>query len=83
VEFEMMRQPSGPELLEQYLVSIQRFILTVENPETRQELWDASDALECGSITLHTALFWEHREARKILRKAFSNANLLIIRFEK
>ncbi|GAM15929.1 hypothetical protein [Mesobacillus selenatarsenatis] len=79
----MMMQPPGSDLLEQYLDSIQRLILTVDDPELKQELSDVSDALESGSITLGTALFWEHNEARKILRKAFSDADFLIIRLEK
>ncbi|MBT2684155.1 hypothetical protein [Bacillus sp. ISL-37] len=74
-----MIQPSGKDLLD----SIQRVILATEDPEIKQELWDISDALESGSISLDTALFWEHAEARKLLRKAFSDADFLIIRLEK
>ncbi|MBS8266504.1 hypothetical protein DYI25_18950 [Mesobacillus boroniphilus] len=42
-------------------------------PEIRQELSSVSDALESGSITLDHALFWDHIEARKILRTDFSD----------
>ncbi|MBT2692694.1 hypothetical protein [Bacillus sp. ISL-55] len=79
----MMMQPPGSDLLEQYLDSVHRFILTADDPELKQELLDVSDALESGSITLDTALFWEHDEARRILRKAFSDAGFLIMRLEK
>lgn len=75
----MMMQPPGHDLLEQYLDSIQRFILTVDDPEVKQELYDVSDALESGSITLDTALYWDHIEARKILRRAFSDVGFLHI----
>ena len=78
-----MMQLPGPELLEQYLDSVQRFILIVDDPEVKQELIDVSDALEAGSITLDTALFWGHIGARKILRKAFSDADFLIFHLEK
>lgn len=71
----MMIQPSGKDLLD----SIQSLILEAEDLEIKQELWDISDALESGSITLDTALFWEHAEARKLLRKAFSDAGFLQI----
>ena len=71
----MMIQPSGKDLLD----SIQRFITTAEDPEIKQELWDISDALESGAITLDEALFWNHAEARTLLRKAFSEAGFLQI----
>lgn len=71
----MMIQPSGKDLLD----SIQRVILAAEDPVIKQELWDISDALESGSISLDTALFWDHAEARKLLRKAFSDAGFLQI----
>lgn len=69
----MMIEPTGKDLLD----SIQRFILEAEDPEIKQELWEISDALENGSITLDTALFWDHAQARKLLRKAFSEAGFL------
>jgi hypothetical protein len=71
----MMIQPSGKDLLD----SIQRVILAAEDPVIKQELWDISDALESGSISLDTALFWDHAETRKLLRKAFSDAGFLQI----
>lgn len=71
----MLIQPSGKDLLD----SIHRVILTAEDQEIRQELRDISDALESGSITLDTALFWDHAEVRKLLRKAFSDAGFLHI----
>lgn len=78
-----MMQSRGPDLLEQYLDSVQRFILRVEDPEIKKELTEVVDALETGSITLDTALFWEHIGARAILRKAYSDAGFLILRLEK
>ncbi|MBT2680626.1 hypothetical protein J7E38_16575 [Bacillus sp. ISL-35] len=71
----MMIEPTGKDLLD----SIQRFVLEAEDPEIKQELWEISDVLENGSITLDTALFWDHVEARKLLRKAFSEAGFLQI----
>jgi hypothetical protein len=78
-----MMQSPGPDLLEQYLDSVQRLSLRVEDPEIKKELSEVSDALESGSITLDTALFWKHIEARAILRKAFSDSGFLILRLEK
>jgi hypothetical protein len=78
-----MMQSSRPDLLEQYLDSVQRFLLRVDDPEIKKELSEVSDALESGSITLDTALFWDHIEARTILRKAFSDADFLILRLKE
>jgi hypothetical protein len=78
-----MMQSPGPDLLEQYLDSVQRFLLRVDDPEIKKELSEVSDALESGSITLDTALFCDHIEARAILRKAFSDADFLILRLKE
>ena len=78
-----MMQSRGPDLLEHYLDSVQRLSLRVDDPEIKQELTEVVDALESGSITLDTALFWDNIEARAILRKAFSDADFLILRLEK
>ncbi|RSD26840.1 hypothetical protein [Mesobacillus subterraneus] len=66
--------------LADYLDSIQKFILITADQEIQQELTVVSDALECGAISLDTALYWDHIEARKLLRKAFSDADFLNVK---
>ncbi|WNF23574.1 hypothetical protein [Mesobacillus jeotgali] len=78
-----MMQSPRPDLLEQYLDSVRRLLLKADDPEIKKELSEVSDALESGSITLDTALFWDHIEARAILRKAFSDADFLILRLKE
>ncbi|MEW8969992.1 MAG: hypothetical protein AB2411_05160 [Mesobacillus sp.] len=78
-----MMQSPRPDLLEQYLDSVRRLLLKADDPDIKKELSEVSDALESGSITLDTALFWDHIEARAILRKAFSDADFLILRLKE
>jgi hypothetical protein len=66
----MMHSP-GPDLLEQYLDSVQRFLLRVDDPEIKKELSEVSDGLESGSITLDTALFWDHMGRERSCGKLF------------
>ncbi|RBW69671.1 hypothetical protein [Bacillus taeanensis] len=65
------------------LVDTMYFLLqSEENEEIKQEIIDVGDALESGVITIHDALFWDHQEARAIIRKAFSEANFLHFRYK-